>query len=195
MDILASAVGLGALAGLNLYLTVFLLSLSLRFDWLTLGEGFASLSCLDHPVIFWTSGALMVVEFFADKIPWVDSLWDVLHTFVRPVGAAALGLAAVGELGATWMFLAALLAGGAGLMGHATKAGGRLALNASPEPVSNSAASLVEDGIVIGGVTLWALSPWLVLGFLLLLIILLVVLLAWLGRYVRSRWVRLRRPS
>ncbi|MBX2825786.1 MAG: DUF4126 domain-containing protein [Gammaproteobacteria bacterium] len=167
IDLLVAAVGLGALAGLNLYLTVFVLSLSLRMDWLSLGAEYASLELLTHPAFFYTSLGLMLVEFFADKIPWLDSAWDVVHTFIRPLGAAFLGFTVVGDLDPFWVVIAVLISGGAGLTGHATKASGRLLLNTSPEPVSNSVASLAEDGFVLGGLGLWALSPWLGLGLVL----------------------------
>jgi hypothetical protein len=164
MDLLVAAVGLGALAGLNLYLTIFVLSLALRMNWLSLGSNYASLEILAHPAFFYTALALMIVEFFADKIPWIDSAWDVIHTVIRPVGAAFLGFTVVGDLDPFWVVIAVLMSGGAGLTGHATKASGRLLLNTSPEPLSNSVASLAEDGFVLGGLGLWALSPWLGLG-------------------------------
>ncbi|MEM6886478.1 MAG: DUF4126 domain-containing protein [Verrucomicrobiota bacterium] len=168
IDMLVAALGLGALAGINLYLTVFVLSLSLRMDWLSLGAEYASLEILAHPAFFYTSLVLMVVEFFADKIPWLDSIWDVVHTFIRPLGAAFLGFTLVGDLDPFWVIIAVLVSGGAGLTGHTTKASGRLLLNTSPEPVSNSVASLAEDGFVLGGLGLWLLSPWLGLGLVLL---------------------------
>ena len=188
IDLLVAAVGLGALAGLNLYLTVFVLSLSLRMDWLSLGTQYASLEILTHPAFFYTSLGLMLVEFFADKIPWLDSAWDVVHTVIRPLGAAFLGFSVVGDLDPFWVVIAVLVSGGAGLTGHATKASGRLLLNTSPEPVSNSVASLAEDGFVLGGLGLWALSPWLGLGLVLVAMTVL-FLLAWglIRRFRRKR--------
>ncbi|MEM6823290.1 MAG: DUF4126 domain-containing protein [Verrucomicrobiota bacterium] len=174
LEMLIAAVGLGALAGINLYLTVFVLSLALRLQWIVLDPEFASLGIIDQPLILYISGALMVIEFFADKIPWLDSAWDVIHSFIRPLGAAFLGFAAVAELDPTLAVIAALLSGGVGLAGHAAKASSRLIMNASPEPVSNSVASLAEDGIVLGGLGLWAISPWLTL--LLIAVVSLVVI-------------------
>jgi len=186
LDLLISALGLGALAGINLYLTVFLLSLALRMDWLTLGADFSSLAVLENPIIFYTALGLFVIEFFADKIPWIDSAWDVLHSFIRPAGAALLGFVVVGDLDPAWVVVGTLLSGGAGLAGHATKAGGRLLVNASPEPFSNSIASLAEDGLVLGGISLWALSPWLALIVLAIVAVIFFLLLSrtfrWIGR-------------
>jgi len=191
IDLLVAAAGIGALAGLNLYLTVFMLSLSLRMDWLSLGTHYASLDILAHPLIFYTSLAMMLVEFFADKVPWLDSFWDVVHTIIRPLGAAFLGFSVVGELDPFWVVIAVLVSGGAGLTGHATKASGRLLLNTSPEPVSNSIASVAEDGFVLGGLALWALSPWLGLG-LVLVVAMALLFLAWsLIRHVRRKRVAL----
>lgn len=188
LDLLVAAVGLGALAGLNLYLTVFILSLSLRMNWLTLGAEYASLEMFTHPAFFYTSLVLMVIEFFADKVPWLDSAWDAVHTFIRPTGAAFLGFAVVGDLDPFWVVIAVLVSGGAGLTGHATKASGRLLLNTSPEPVSNTVASLAEDGFVIGGLSLWALSPWLGLGVMLIVMIFCLVLTyALIRRWRKSR--------
>jgi hypothetical protein len=120
----------------------------------------------------------MVIEFFADKIPWVDSAWDVLHSFIRPAGAAFLGFSVMGDLDPVWVVMATLMSGGVGLAGHATKAGGRLLLNTSPEPLSNTGASLLEDGLVIGGFSLWALSPWIAFGVLLVILVVFFFLLS-----------------
>lgn len=187
LDLLISALGLGALAGLNLYLTVFLLSLSLRMDWLTLGPKFGGLTIFEHPVVFYTALGLMVIEFVADKVPWVDSAWDVLHSFIRPAGAAFLGFSVMGDLDPAWVVTATLLTGGVGLAGHATKAGSRLLLNSSPEPVTNTGASLLEDGLVIGGFSLWALSPWIAFAFLLGLLLVLIFLLTRSYRWLLNR--------
>ncbi|MEM1159056.1 MAG: DUF4126 domain-containing protein [Verrucomicrobiota bacterium] len=187
IDLLVAAVGLGALAGINLYLTVFVLSLSLRLDWLSLATQYGSLEILAHPAFFYTSLGLMLAEFLADKIPWLDSVWDAVHTLIRPLGAAFLGFTVVGELDPFWVIIAVLVSGGAGLTGHATKASGRLLLNTSPEPVSNSVASLAEDGFVLGGLGLWALSPWLGLGLVLVMMSLLFLLAFGILRRLRQK--------
>jgi hypothetical protein len=117
----------------------------------------------------------MVVEFFADKIPWLDSGWDAVHTLLRPAGGVLLGMAALGEMDPKILAIGGLISGGAALTMHGAKAGTRLVVNMSPEPVSNSVASLAEDGLVLGGLTLTALAP--VVGFFVFLIVLVIALL------------------
>ncbi|MGF1679048.1 MAG: DUF4126 domain-containing protein [Candidatus Methylacidiphilales bacterium] len=179
VEVLAALAGIGALAGLNLYLTVFVLSLFLRMGWLDLGQQFMGLELLTHPAVFYTAGALAVVEFFADKIPWFDSFWDAVHTLIRPAGAAVIGFTALGDVEPIWAITAAMVTGGVGLAGHTAKAGARLAINASPEPLTNSAASFTENALVVAGLTLWAWAPWIALIFLILLLTGIVVVL-WL---------------
>jgi Domain of unknown function (DUF4126) len=128
-------------SGLNLYATVAALGLLHRFHVIELPP---SLQVLSHTVVLAVAAGLYLVEFVADKIPYVDSVWDVIHTFIRPPAAAILAYSAVGQLPDGWRLAAALLAGGVALTSHGTKASARLAINASPEPFSNSAASLTE---------------------------------------------------
>ena len=153
IQILGSAMGLGLLAGIRLYATVFFAGLAIRFGWFDLNPALQHLSVLgEYPVLF-VSGTAMVIEFLADKIPWVDSLWDSVHTIVRPIGAAALGFAALGQLSPVMQVLAGLLAGGVAFTGHSSKAAARLAVNHSPEPMSNWALSFAEDLAIPAG--LW----------------------------------------
>jgi hypothetical protein len=162
MDILAQlgvALGLASLAGVNLYLTVLLAGLAVRFDWLHLAGQYHALDVLAHPVVLIVAGLLFVMQFFADKIPWVDSLWDSVHTVIRPVGGTLLALQALGTMPDYVKLAAALLAGGAALTTHSAKAGTRLLINHSPEPVTNVAMSLTEDAAVTGGVALTLLKP------------------------------------
>ena len=141
LEQLGVALGFATLAGINLYLTTFVAGLAIRFDWLSLASQYEQLAVLADPWVIGVSGVFFAIEFFADKIPWVDSTWDVLHTVIRPVGGILLGLAALGELSPAVSVVAGLLAGGTTLTTHFAKAGGRLFLNLSPEPVSNIAAS------------------------------------------------------
>ena len=174
MEILSTlglALGFATLAGVNLYLTTLLAGLAVRFQWVDLADKYESLSILENPWIIGISGTLFLLEFFADKIPWVDSTWDAVHTFIRPVGGGMLALAALGEMDPTISVIGALLGGGTSLLTHGTKAGSRLLINMSPEPVSNIAASLGEDGLVIGGLSLMAISPILAFFIFLILII------------------------
>ncbi len=156
---LAVALSLGTLAGVNLYLTVFVTGLAVRMDWVALPVALQGLEVLGNPVVLAVAGVMYVVEFFADKVAWVDTAWDAAHTVIRPVGAAALAVAALGESHPAFEVVAALLAGGMALGAHTAKAGTRLAANASPEPFSNIVLSLAEDGLVLGGLGVLAWNP------------------------------------
>ena len=156
---LGVALGLASLAGLNLYFTVLLTGLAVRFHLVDLSSHFQSLDVLGHPLIIMVAGVLFALQFFADKIPLVDSLWDSVHTFIRPVGGTLLALGALGPMPAWLKVVAVLLAGSVTLTTHGAKAGTRLLINHSPEPVSNIGMSLVEDALVFGGVTLTFTKP------------------------------------
>lgn len=202
MDILktlAVTLSLGTLAGVNLYLTVFVTGMAVRFDWISLPGPLHGLEILAHPIVIGVAGALYLIEFFADKIPWIDTAWDSVHTFIRPVGAAALAVAAVGEAHPAFEIVAALLAGGVALSTHAAKAGTRLAANTSPEPLTNIGLSLFEDGLVLGGLALLAWSPFVagLVGLLVFLTILAVIPRLW--RAIRTHlwfaWKKLTCPA
>src|SRR5437899_7152227 len=143
---LALALGTGFSSGLNLYATVATLGLLQRFGIIHLP---APLQAVAHPWIVSIAVALYLVEFFADKIPYVDTLWDSIHTFVRPPAAALLAYAAAGDAPAEWRWGAALLAAGVALTSHGTKASARAAVNTSPEPFSNWALSFGEDVLAV----------------------------------------------
>ena len=192
LSLLGVALGFATLSGVNLYLTTFLAGLAIRFNWVDLADKYESLSILENPWIIGIAGVLFFVEFFADKIPWVDSTWDAVHTFIRPVGGALLALAAFGEMDPAVSVIAALLGGGTSLVTHATKAGGRLLINMSPEPVSNSIASIGEDGLVIGGLGLMALSPAVAFFVFLAVIILAIWLFRRTWSIIRRGWMALR---
>lgn len=159
LEQLGLALGFATLSGLNLYLTVLVAGLAVRFEWVTLADKYEQLAVLGDWWVIGVAGALFLVEFFADKVPWIDSTWDSVHTVVRPAGGILLALAALGELDPAVSVVAGLLAGGATLATHAAKAGSRLFINLSPEPASNVAASTAEDGLVLGGLGLMAVSP------------------------------------
>ncbi len=178
MDVLQKlgvALGFATLAGINLYLTVFATSLALYNGWITLTPEYAGLQVLGHPAVMIVAGLLYVVEFCADKVPWLDSLWDLIHTVIRPLGGAFLAVKTLGQADPAFDVIGALLAGGVTLTVHGAKAGTRLVANGSPEPFSNVALSLAEDVGVVGGLGLLDYSyhhnPWLALvvfGFILL---------------------------
>jgi hypothetical protein len=159
LNTLAVALSLGTLAGLNLYLTVFVSGLALRLDWVALPVPLQGLELLGHPLILSVAGGLYLIEFFADKIPWIDTAWDAVHTFIRPIGGAALAVAAMGDAHPVFEIVAALLAGGMAFSAHTAKAGTRVMANASPEPFSNIGLSLAEDVLVLGGLGLLFWSP------------------------------------
>lgn len=181
---LAFAVG----AGINLYATVLVLGLAARFDWV---EVPASLEPVGSAWVIGLAAALYTLEFLADKIPWVDSLWDAVHTLVRPIGAAVIAVAALGPASPGMEVAAALLGAAIGASTHAAKAGTRLAVNASPEPASNILLSLAEDGFVVGLVVLLLTHPLLGLGLALAalatVVVVLVVLLRVLARRRKRR--------
>ena len=151
LNLISVALGLAALAGVNLYLTVFATGLAIHFHWITLAPPYQSLEVLANPWIIGISATLYVLEFFADKIPWVDSIWDAVHTIIRPIGGALLAIQVLGHPSPTMSVLVALLAGGTSLVSHTAKAATRLASNTSPEPFSNIALSVTEDAVVLGG--------------------------------------------
>lgn len=178
------ALGLAALSGLSLYLSVFATSLALNMGWLALSEPYTSLQVLDHPLILGASLVLYIVEFGADKVPWLDTLWDALHTAIRPLGGALLGLVALGDIDPTLQVLAALCCGGVALTTHSAKAGLRLLVNTSPEPFSNSAVSVGEDLAVAGLLVVVFQHPLLALALVVLFFILFVWLMPPLVRHV-----------
>lgn len=185
---LGLALGLATLSGLNLYLTVLVTGLAIRYDWLSLASAHENLAVLGNPWIIGVAATLYTVEFFADKIPWLDSVWDVGQTFVRPLGGAFLGLAALGELSPEMSVVAGLLAGGAAFSTHAFKASGRMLINLSPEPVSNSLASLGEDGLVLGGLGLIAGAPVVAFFVFLVVCVLAVVFVTKCWRLILRGW-------
>jgi len=170
LDLLAVALGLAALAGINLYLTVFVAGLAIHFHWITLAPQYQSLEVLANPWIITVAGVLYFLEFFADKIPWVDSIWDAVHTIIRPIGGVLLAIQVLGHPSPAFTVIVALLAGGTSLVAHTAKAATRLASNTSPEPFSNIGLSLGEDAAVLGGLALMHFNPLLALIILLIAI-------------------------
>jgi hypothetical protein len=164
LHLLSVALGLAALAGLNLYLTVFATGLAIHYHWITLATQYQSLAVLGDPVVLIISGTLFVLEFFADKIPWVDSIWDAVHTVIRPIGAVLLAIQVLGHPSPAFTVVVALLAGTTALAAHTAKATTRLVTNTSPEPFSNIGLSLGEDAAVIGGLALIYHHPFVALA-------------------------------
>lgn len=153
---LSLALGSAWTSGINLYATVTVLGLIEKFGFDKLPGG---LDVLNNWWIIGVAGGLYVVEFFADKIPYIDSIWDVLHTFIRIPAGAVVAYAATDHLGPSVVVIATLLGGGLAFASHGTKAAARIGANFSPEPVSNWILSFTEDGIAIGGVLLAVFAP------------------------------------
>ncbi len=188
---LLQALALGSLvawaSGLRLYLVVFVLGLAARMDYLALPEGLAILS---HPYVIGAAGILLAIEFLADKIPGIDSAWDALHTFIRIPAGALLAAGAAGD-DLTAITVAAGLLGGTITAGtHFAKAGGRAALNTSPEPLSNWIASFTEDAMVLGGIWVAFNYPAIFLAALAVFILFAAWFVIVFARFVRSRLAR-----
>ena len=180
-QLIAVASVLGFASGIRLYLVLFAVGLAGYLQWVPLPAG---LQLLAHPWVLGASGLMMAVEFFADKIPALDSLWDSVHTLIRIPAGAALAAAIFGGDSATWAAIAALLGGSLAATSHFTKAGSRALINTSPEPFSNVVASGAED-LLAGGLLLLVLAyPWVAAGVVLMLVLLAVWLLPKLFRFV-----------
>lgn len=164
LNLLGVALGLACLAGINLYLTVFVVGLAVNQHWIVLSPAYQSLEILGNPVIVSVAGILYFLEFFADKVPWIDSAWDAVHTIIRPIGGALLAIQVLGHSTPTFDVIVALLAGSTSLLTHSAKATSRLVANTSPEPFSNIGLSIVEDVAVVGGLALVNYNPALAFG-------------------------------
>jgi len=177
---IALALGAGWASGLNLYAAILVLGLLGLTGNIVLPE---HLQLLSHPLVIGAAGVMYVVEFFADKIPGADTGWDVLHTFIRIPAGAMLAAGAVGEVNPAVAVAAGILGGGLAAGSHAAKAGSRVLINTSPEPLTNWTASAVEDVAVVAG--LWAAlnHPFVFIAFLVVFVILLIWLLPriWIG--------------
>ena len=186
MEIIGIAGSVSLLSGWRLYLCVFATGLAMRFEAIPIPEHLASLSVLANPWVMGIAAIGALAEFFADKVMWLDSIWDTIHTLVRPVGGALLALAIVDPSDPAMQIIAFLLGGGASLAAHAGKAGTRAAVNASPEPVSNLAVSTVEDVATVG--LLWAAYeyPYIAAGIALVLLGLTIWLILTLRRMIKG---------
>ena len=166
---LSLALGSAWTSGINLYATVSVLGLLQKFGSTKLPGG---LDVLDNWWIIGFAGGLYLVEFFADKIPYVDSVWDVVHTFIRVPAGVIVAYAATNQLDASVYIPAALVGGGLALASHGTKAAARIGANLSPEPISNWTLSLVEDGVAFTGILLAVFAPFAIAAVLVVFILL-----------------------
>jgi len=185
---LGLALGAGFSSGLNLYATVATLGLLERFGVIHLPP---SLQGLSHPWVLAIAVILYVLEFFADKIPYVDTVWDAVHTFIRPPAAALLAFSAAGAAPAEWRWGAALLAGGVALTSHGTKASARAAVNTVPEPFSNWVLSLGEDALAVWLTWMATVHPIATTVIVVTLLALSVYILFHLFRFARRAFQKL----
>ncbi|MCB2088056.1 MAG: DUF4126 domain-containing protein [Sphingomonadaceae bacterium] len=158
MEIIGIAASVSLLSGWRLYLSIAATGLAMRYDVLPVPEHLASLSALDSPWVIGIAGVAAIVELLADKVAWLDSLWDSVHTFIRPIGGALLALAIIDPADPGTQVIAFILGGGGALLAHGGKASARAVVNTSPEPVSNIAVSTTEDVMTAG--LLWAVYEY-----------------------------------
>lgn len=189
-QLIALAGALGWASGVRLYLVVLLTGLAGFMGWITLPAG---LHLLAHPVVLGASGFMVFVEFFADKIPGLDSLWDVVHTMIRIPAGAALAAGVFGADSGLMALLAALAGGTLAATSHAAKATARAAINTSPEPFSNVGASLVEDSMVPLGLWLAIAHPLVFVTVLLLVLVVSVWLIRLCWRFLAQLFARVAR--
>jgi hypothetical protein len=186
-QLLAIAAALGWASGLRLYLVVFLTGLAGWLGWVELPAG---LTLLQHPMMLGASGFMLFIEFFADKIPGVDSLWDLVHTLIRVPAGAALAAAVFGADQATWATAAALLGGTLAATSHVAKASTRAAANASPEPFSNLGLSLLGDAAVPAALWLSWQHPLAFFAALALALLVMIALIVFFAKFLRGLFKR-----
>jgi len=199
ITLIALTMGVGWASGINLYATLATLGILSVSGHMVLPE---ELDVLNNPLVIAAAGLMYMVEFAADKIPGVDSIWDSIHTFIRIPAGAVLAAGMVGDAGAGMELAAAIVGGGLATTTHVTKTGSRLLINTSPEPMTNWVASITEDVVVILGIWTAVQSPWLFV----LLLVLFLLLLVWLlpkiwralkktGRGIKSLFIKSKEPT
>src|SRR6516164_7253025 len=188
LETLSLVLGAGFSSGLNLYATVATLGLLQRFGVIQLPE---NLQVLSHPLVLAIAGVLYVMEFLADKVPFIDSIWQAVHTFIRPPAAALLAFSATAAAPEAWRWGAALLAGGIALTSHGTKASARAAANMSPEPLSNWALRFGEDLLAVWLTWFATVHPRIAVIVVVVLVVVSLFLLYHLFRFLRRTFRRL----
>lgn len=185
IELLGLAGSISLLSGWRLYFTVFTVGLARYMGWIDLPDNLAMLDVLANPWVMGVAAIGAIAEFFADKVAWLDSAWDSVHTFIRPVGGALLALSLVSEQDPAWQVVAFLLGGGAAILSHGAKAGTRAVVNASPEPFSNIVVSTAED-VATGGLLFFVLSnPVAAIGVAIVMLIGIVIVLYYLRRLLK----------
>jgi hypothetical protein len=191
VELVALASTVSLLAGWRLYLVTFAVGLAMKLGWIALPDQLGALDVLANNWIIGIAAIGAIAEFFADKVAWIDSAWDAVHSIVRPVGGALLSMAIIDGGNPTWQVGSLLLGGGAALLAHAGKAGARTLVNASPEPVSNVVVSTGEDVATVGLLGLAIANP--VVAALIALILVIVSL--WLVFAARRALKRFLEPK
>ena len=191
-QLIAVAAALGWASGLRLYAVLFLTGMAGWFGWVALPHG---LHLLEHPLMLGASGFMLFIEFFADKIPGVDTLWDMVHTLIRIPAGAALAAAVFGSDQATWATAAALLGGTLAATSHVAKATTRAAVNTSPEPFSNLALSLLGDAAVPGALWLAFEHPVIALVAVAVASLAMIAIIVLLMKFLLGLVARVRRAG
>jgi hypothetical protein len=188
-ELIGLAASISLLSGWRIYLCVFATGLAMRTGWIELPQHLSGLDALANPWVIGISAVGLLAEFFADKIAWLDTIWDGVHSFVRPVGGALLAMAIVDPQDPAWQVASLLLGGSAALLSHGAKMGTRVVVNASPEPFSNIVVSSGED-IATGGLLLLVLAnPIAAVAVAICLSLAAIALIVTL-----RRWIRRLRP-
>jgi hypothetical protein len=192
VELIALASTMSLLAGWRLYLVTFAVGLAMKFGWVALPDQLGTMDVLANNWVIGIAGVGALAEFFADKIAWVDSAWDAIHSVVRPIGGALLSLAIVDAGDPAWQVGSFLLGGGAALLAHAGKAGARTMVNASPEPFSNVAVSTGED-VATGGLLLLAIANPLLAVVIAVVLVMLSLWLVFAARLALRRFLEPKR--
>jgi hypothetical protein len=182
LQLLGLSLGTAFAAGLNVYATVAVLGAAQYFHLFSLPVG---LGVLGHPVVIFGAAVLFFIEFFADKVPYVDTVWDGIHTLIRPATAAALSFGIFSGMPEAWKVVAALVGGSVALTSHGAKATTRAAANTSPEPFSNWILSVLEDALAVGITTLAMTHPVIAGAVVLVLLVLAVLVIRRVVRFFR----------
>ncbi len=185
-EILGVAGSISLLSGWRLYLTILATGVAMHFGWLPLPEHLQALQILANPWVMGVAAVGTLAEFLADKIAWIDSIWDSVHSIVRPLGGALLALALVDSADPAWQVIAFILGGGGALISHSAKATTRAVVNISPEPYSNAAVSTGEDVATTGLLALVIAFPAVAIVIALLLLIAAVLVIIALRKLLRS---------
>jgi hypothetical protein len=194
VEVIGLAGSISLLSGWRIYLCTFVVGLAMRLGWLSLPDHVSGLDVLANPWVLGVSALGLIAEFFADKLPWLDTAWDSVHTLIRPVGGALLAMAIVDAQDPTWQVASLLLGGSAALLSHSAKAGTRAAVNTSPEPFSNIALSTGEDIATGGLLALVLAAPAVAILVAILLAAAAVALIVVLHRFLSSLFSRRSAP-